>query len=140
MSADPLPSLSKAIRVPSFDVTFCMMFLLVYAWLSHNLGGIEYGDSGECERSPHYLILVYVRSKSCSQYLPSFDFSHRATILFLSALNVPIKRCEKPGVSLHCFHSFPSKLIWYILDTPRSSEYRSAYVSAESSRPITWIA
>ena len=38
-----------------------------------------------------------------------------------SSLNVPEKRCQKPGACRHIFQTPPPKLIWYTRDTPRES-------------------
>src|SRR6266496_6403164 len=75
---------------------------------------------------------VYVRSKSCSHFEPSTDFSQAAVMVFPSSLNVPIKRCEKPGKSLHTFQTPSLRLIWYILETPRESWWSTQYVPAAS--------
>jgi hypothetical protein len=58
-----------------------------------------------------YFTLVYIRSKSCSHFERSTDFSQAAAMVFRSSLKVPEKRCEKPGKSLHTFQTLSLRLI-----------------------------
>jgi hypothetical protein len=65
---------------------------------------------------------MYVRSKSCSQFDPSLDFSQRPVIVLPSSLNVPVKRWEKFGESRHSYQTLSRRLISYTRKTPRESK------------------
>jgi len=79
-----------------------------------------------------YLTLVYVKSKSRPQIEPSLDFSQRAVITLLSSLKMPLKRCQKPGRSLHSPTNIPRRssaglygccetwalLLWVMMTSP----------------------
>ena len=74
-----------------------------------------------------YSSLEYLRSKSCSQFVPSRQISQRPRIVAPSSSNVPVNRCEKSsgeksGASLVSDHTRPSNVIAYVRTTPRESK------------------